>query len=336
MKTIFSGIQPSGSLHIGNYLGAIKQWVEIQNGDLRRENGELKLIFMLADLHTITVPQDPKQLSYNKLDVTAWYIAAGLDPAKTTIFVQSENPDHPYLTWIFDCITPMGWMERMTQFKDKSKTQGERTSVGLFHYPNLMAVDILLYDTDFVPVGEDQTQHLEVTRDIAEKFNKTFGKTFKIPQIMLQKYAARIKSLQNPLVKMSKSTIDPNGTMGLLDSVDEIRNKIMRAVTDSGSEIKSGEDKPALSNLLGMYSAFSGDAIEALEGKYQGKSYAEFKKDLIEVVVSHLEPIQKKHNELMGDTSYLHKVLDQGGETARGISAKKIEAVRNVVGLSRL
>ena len=178
MKTIFSGIQPSGSLHLGNYLGAIKQWVEIQNGDLRRENGELKLIFMLADLHTITVPQQPDELRHNRLDVTAWYIAAGLDPAKTTIFVQSENPDHPYLTWIFDCITPMGWMERMTQYKDKSKKQGERTSVGLFHYPSLMATDILLYDTTSVPVGEDQTQHVEIARDIAKKFNARYGEIF--------------------------------------------------------------------------------------------------------------------------------------------------------------
>ena len=328
MKTIFSGIQPSGNLHLGNYLGAIKQWVDMQSADTR-------MIFMLADLHTITVPQDPDELRKNVLDVTAWYLAAGLDPEKTTIFAQSENPDHPYVAWIFDCIVPMGWMERMTQYKDKSKKQGERTSVGLFHYPSLMAVDILLYDTDFLPVGDDQTQHFEITCDIAKKFNTTFGETFKLPKIMLQKNAARVKSLQEPTAKMSKSVNDPNGTLNLIDSEDEMRNKIMRAVTDSGNEIRAGDDKPALTNLLGIFSAISGETIVALENKYQGSSYADFKKDLAEVLVAHLAPIQKKHDELMSDPAQIHAILDKGIETARAISAKKVTAVRKAVGLFR-
>lgn len=332
-KVIFSGIQPSGNLHIGNYLGAIKQWVDMQNTESNAQNSEF--IFCIVDLHAITIPQDPEALRKNILDVAAWYIAAGLEVDKTAIFVQSENPDHPYLTWIFDCITPMGWMERMTQYKDKSKKQGERTSVGLFHYPSLMAVDILLYDTDFVPVGEDQGQHLEITRDIAEKFNKTFDETFKIPQIMLQKHAGRVKSLQNPAAKMSKSIQDPNGTINLTDNPDEIKNKIMRAVTDSGSEIRSGNDKPALSNLLGIYSALSGESIDILEERYHGKNYAEFKKDLTEVVIGRLEPIQKRHDELLSDSAFVHSTLDRGLGFVREKSSKKIADVKKVVGIGR-
>ncbi len=351
---IFSGIQPSGSLHLGNYLGAIKQWIALQSasnfedGDKNQEvepgdatskvqipNSNNKFIFCIVDLHAITVPQDPIELRKNIIDVAAWYLAAGLDGGKSTVFVQSENPDHPYLGWIFNCMTSMGQMERMTQFKDKSSKQGERTSVGLFAYPTLMAADILLYDTDLVPVGEDQVQHIELTRDIGEKFNKKYGETFKIPKVMLQKNVARIKSLQDPNAKMSKSMSDPNGTINLSDSPDLIKNKLARAVTDSGNEIVAREDKPAMSNLLAIYSAFSGESIESLEAKYQGKSYSEFKMNLSDTVISHLKPIQEKHDQLMEDHAQIIEILDKGAATARSISSKKIATVKSAIGLKR-
>jgi tryptophanyl-tRNA synthetase len=328
-KTIFSGIQPSGDLHIGNYLGAIKQWVNLQN------TTDDKFIFCIVDLHAITTPQDPKTLAKKNRELAALYIACGLDPEKVMIFVQSDNPDHPYLSWVFDCITPMGWMERMTQFKDKSNKQGERTSVGLFNYPALMAADILLYDTNRVPVGEDQGQHLELTRDIAEKFNRTYGETFVIPKIMVQKQTARVMSLQNPTAKMSKSEKDPTGTINMLDSADEIRRKIMRAVTDSGNEIVSRPDKPALANLLGIYAELSDKSVAHLEADYAGKSYAQFKTDLAEVVVTGLTGIQERFNHISQDESTLKEILDRGAEKARALSSIKIKTVRQVVGLNR-
>jgi tryptophanyl-tRNA synthetase len=327
-KIIFSGIQPSGNLHIGNYLGAIKQWVDLQTP-------ENKLIFCIVDLHAITVPQDPEELRKNNVELAALYIACGIDPNESTIFIQSENPDHAYLGWVFNCIIPMGWMERMTQYKDKSKKQAERTSVGLFDYPALMAADILLYDTDLVPVGEDQTQHVELARDTAKKFNSTFEPVFKLPKVMFQADTARIMSLQDPMSKMSKSDVNNNAMIGLLDDPKEIYNKIKRAVTDSGDQILSGENKPALSNLLSIYSAFSGDSIEKLEIKYTGMGYGEFKNDLAEVVVTGIEFIQKRYYELMSDRIYLDTILDKGAETARSISEKKVLAVRQAVGLGR-
>lgn len=328
MKTIFSGIQPSGAVHIGNYIGAMKLWVGMQ--DTLGEDDTF--IFMMADLHTITVPQEPGAVKKNSLELTAWYLAAGLDPEKVSLFIQSQNPDHPYAAWIFDCVTPMGWMERMTQYKEKSDKQGERTSVGLFHYPSLMAADILLYNTDVVPVGDDQTQHLELTRDVAEKFNKQFGETFKIPNILLQEHGARIMSLQDPSSKMSKSDDNQHAMIGLLDDADTIRKKVMKAVTDSGDDIRAGEDKPALTNLLSIYSIFSGESIESIEGKYEGKGYGDFKKDLAEVLITELEPIRNKYNEIISDTGYIQDVLQKGLDTARSISSKKVDEIREAVG----
>ncbi|KXK09259.1 MAG: Tryptophan--tRNA ligase [Microgenomates bacterium OLB23] len=268
-------------------MGAVQQWVHMQN----TEDGEY--IFMLVNLHSITVAQDPELLRSYNYHLAAWFLAAGLNPKKTTMFVQSQNPDHPYLAWMFDCITPMGWMERMTQYKDKSKKQGERTSVGLFHYPSLMAADILLYNTTLVPVGEDQTQHIEITRDIAEKFNNLYGEVFALPKIRLVNEGARVMSLQNPTEKMSKSSVDPMGTLNVLDTADEIQKKVMRAVTDSGTEVRAAGDKPALKNLLALYSAFSGKDVPTIEAEYVGKGYGDFKKGLAEVVIASLEPIQK-------------------------------------------
>lgn len=328
MKTIFSGIQPSGDLHIGNYIGAIKQWVHMQH----RADQHDRYIFMMADLHTVTVPQEQGALEKNTLELTAWFIAAGLDPEKVILFVQSHNPDHPYAAWLFDCITPMGWMERMTQYKDKSMKQGERTSVGLFHYPNLQAADILLYDTNLVPVGEDQTQHIELARDVAKKFNARFGDIFTIPTIQLQKHGARIMSLQNPLVKMSKSDENKNGIINLLDSADIIQSKIAKAVTDSGTDIIAGDDKPAITNLLSIYSAFSGKEIHEIEQMYVGKSYSDFKKDLAEVVIDVVVPMQEKFREQMNQQDTVISVLKLGAEKAHAISSQKLHDARNAVG----
>ncbi len=340
-KTVFSGIQPSGDLHIGNYIGAIRQWVKLQGADGRepradgRSPNNHELIFCIVDLHAITVPQDPKTLREKNLELAALYIACGIDPRKSKIFIQSENPDHPYAAWIIDCIAPMGWLSRMTQFKDKSQKQQEGTSVGLFNYPALMAVDILLYDTDLVPVGEDQKQHIELTRDLAEKFNKTFGEVFKLPEVMIDKTAARVMSLQNPDAKMSKSDKDPSGTINLLEDLDSVRSKIKRAVTDSGNEVRSGADKPALSNLLAIYSNLSGKTVAELENQYAGMGYASFKEELAEVVVSALEKIQKRYREIRADQSYLTNVLNEGRDFAISRSSKKVAEIKNLVGLGR-
>jgi len=333
-KVIFSGIQPSGDLHIGNYIGALRQWVGLQ--------GQNESIFCIVDLHAITVPQDPKRLKEKILEITALYIACGIDPDKSNIFIQSENPDHPYLAWIFDCITPIGWLSRMTQFKEKGKKQKDSTSVGLFNYPALMAADILLYNTDLVPVGEDQTQHIELTRDIAEKFNRRYvsrkggSLIFKKPQGLIDKQSARVMSLQTPNSKMSKSDKNPLGTINLLDPIDEIEKKIKRAVTDSGKEIiYDTQKKPAISNLMVIYSQFSNDSIHQIETRYANKTYSQFKKDLAEVVIDKLKPVQKKYSQLMKDKDYLKQVLDHGKKFAFMRSHKCINKVNQVIGLGR-
>ena len=255
MKRIFSGIQPSGVLHIGNYLGAIKQWVEMQ-----KEYDEA--IFCVVDLHAISVPQDPKELQKNILSTAAWYLAAGIDSDKSAIFVQSSRPEHTELAWILNCLAKMGELSRMTQFKDKTVDKvAESVSVGLFDYPVLMASDILLYKATAVPVGDDQKQHVELTRDLAERFNSKYGGSFPIPEPVIQKENARIMGLDDPTKKMSKSASSPLNYIALSDSTDEIHNKIKRAVTDSDSEIKSGADKPAITNLLNIMSGISGKSF---------------------------------------------------------------------------
>lgn len=329
-KVIFSGIQPSGNLHIGNYIGAIKQWVDLQNS-----GQDLEMIFCVVDQHAITVPQEPKLLRKKIGEIAVIYIAAGIDPKKSHIFIQSENPDHAYLTWVFNCITPFGQLERMTQFKDKSKKQAE-IYTGLFDYPVLMASDILLYDTDEVPVGEDQKQHLELTRDIAEKFNRTFESIFKIPEPMISSDTGRIMSLQDPTAKMSKSDDNQFATITLLDSADQIREKIKRAVTDSGSDIIFREDKPALSNLLAIFSSVSGFTIRDLEQKYRGVGYGIFKQDLAEALIDFLKPFQERYQSLVKDSDAMNDILDEGLRFAREQSSRKIEDVRNAVGLGRV
>ncbi len=327
-KIIFSGIQPSGNLHIGNYIGAISQWVKLQE--------ENETIFCIVDLHAITVSQNPKILREKILEVASLYLATGINPKKAHIFVQSENPDHTYLAWILDCGTPFGHLSRMTQFKDKSSKQNEGTTVGLFNYPALMAADILLYDTNQVPVGEDQKQHIEFTRDVAEKFNKTYGEIFKLPEPLIQEKTARIMSLQNPLAKMSKSDTDPLGTINLLDNPDEIKEKIKRAVTDSGSEIVFDEDnKPAISNLLTIYCVFSGESPIEIGNTFRGKSYSEFKNILADFVVSKLSKIQKEYKQISEDRKSLKKILDDGRDFAVSKSSQKIKQVKEAMGLGR-
>ena len=325
-KIIFSGTAPSGNIHIGNYLGAIKQWVEMQN------TGEYQNIFCVVDEHAITVPQDPAKLRSKILEVFTLYLALGIDPEKSIIFVQSSVSEHAELNWILSTITPVGELERMTQFKDKSQKQ-KNVLAGLLNYPTLMAADILLYHTNIVPVGEDQLQHIELTRTIARKFNSTFGETFAIPEPFINKEGKRIMGLDDPSKKMSKSAENTKNYIALLDSPETIREKIKAAVTDSASEIKYDmKNKPAVSNLLTIYSLFSGKAIAELEKEYEGKNYSVFKKDLAEVIIEGLSPIQKKYKELSANPDYLKKVLRDGAEKAKNIASQTMAEVRSKIG----
>lgn len=324
-KTIFSGVQPSGNLHIGNYLGALSQWAKMQNGS--------EAIFCIVDLHAITVSQDSKVLREKILDTAALYIACGIDPVKSHIFVQSENPNHANLAWILNTITPFGQLERMTQFKEKSEKHGE--NVGLFDYPVLMAADILLYGTDEVPVGEDQKQHLELARDLAGKFNSKFGSIFKLPKPFISAQSARIMSLTDPTRKMSKSDNDPMGTINLLDSEEEIREKIKKAVTDSGSHISYDYGSEAISNLISIYSSFKDQDLKESLKELEGKSYGEFKSILADLVVSKLSEIQNKYQEIRNDSNSLSMVLDDGRDYSIEKSNEIMRKVREAVGLGR-
>ncbi len=323
IKTVLSGIQPSGNFHIGNLYGAINQWVRMQN--------EYDIIAMVADLHAITVPQDPKKLQEKIKEVVALNLAAGIDPDKSHIFIQSENSDHTYLAWILNTITSFGQLERMTQFKEKSQKHEE--NVGLFDYPVLMAADILLYQTDEVPVGDDQKQHLELARDLAEKFNSRFGEVFKIPAAYIVNETARIMSLQNPEMKMSKSDSNPLGAINLLDSEEEIRGKVKKAVTDSGSSISRNAGSAAISNLLTIYASFNNQTLDQVYSELEGKSYGEFKNLLADVVVKKLLEIQKRYQEIREDDKALRKVLNQGRDYAISKSSQTLLQVKEKVGL---
>ncbi|MBI4209123.1 MAG: tryptophan--tRNA ligase [Deltaproteobacteria bacterium] len=324
----FSGVQPSGDLHIGNYLGAIRNWLEIQE---RYES-----LFCVVDYHAITTPQDPKTLRQNIWQAAALFLACGIHPERSTLFVQSDVPEHTELTWILDCIATMGELRRMTQFKDKSKGEVESVGVGLFNYPVLMAADILLYQTDVVPVGEDQKQHLELARDLAERFNGRFGKTFVVPTPDIRPQGARIMGLDDPTKKMSKSAASDYHTVRLLDAPDVIRRKLKKAVTDSGREIRYDEqEKPAVANLLTIYSLFSGQSIAELENQYHGASYAPFKEDLAEVIISALTPIQTKMKHFQESRSEVHFILERGAQTASAIAEKTMLEVKKKAGLGR-
>ncbi len=324
-KTIFSGVQPSGNLHIGNYVGALSQWVRLQ------ESGDA--IFCIVDLHAITVPQDPKILREKILEMAALYLAIGIDTTKSHIFIQSENPNHANLVWILNTITSFGQLERMTQFKDKAAKHGE--NVGLFDYPVLMAADILLYDTDEVPVGEDQKQHIELTRDLAQKFNSRFGEVFNLPNPVIPKETARIMSLQDPSSKMSKSDSNQQATIYILDSEVDIREKIKKAVTDSGSHISSDKGSEGLSNLLTLYSAFKNQSLAASVAQLEGKPYGEFKTLLADLVVKEFSQIHKKYDALRADEKYLTQVLDEGRDFAIEKSNETMKKVTEAVGLGR-
>jgi tryptophanyl-tRNA synthetase len=287
-KRIFSGAQPTGQLHIGNYLGALKNWAAMQD--------DYDGIYCIVNLHAITLPQDPKTLRQKTLDLARVYLAAGIDPTKSTIFIQSDVPEHAELAWTLSCIARMGELERMTQFKDKGKGNAERAGVGLFTYPVLMASDILLYQTDLVPVGQDQKQHLELTRDLAERFNRDFGDTFKVPEPYIPKAGASIKSLQDPEKKMSKSDENAAGAIFLLDDADTITKKIKRAVTDSGTDITFDETRPAITNLLTIYQLLTGKSNYECEQHFEGKGYGHFKTELAETVVEFLRPFQERVN----------------------------------------
>ncbi|HHH12464.1 MAG TPA: tryptophan--tRNA ligase, partial [Candidatus Moranbacteria bacterium] len=288
-KIVFSGVQPTGDFHIGNYLGALLNWVDLQ------EREDMETIFCVVDLHAVTVAQDRAVLRENIKKITRIYLAAGIDPDKSLIFVQSDVPAHSELCWLLNTIARMGEMEKMTQFKDKSRKEGaDRAGVGLFDYPVLMAADILLYDTDLVPVGEDQVQHVELTRKLARRFNRRFGQTFVVPRVMVRKEAARIMGLDDPTRKMSKSAPSAYNRIALSDDAETVRRKIRKAVTDSGNEIVYSDDKPALKNLINIYHLLSGREIEQIVRDYAGKGYGDFKKDLAEVLVDFLTPLQER------------------------------------------
>ncbi|WP_400246522.1 tryptophan--tRNA ligase [Niallia sp. JL1B1071] len=326
MKTIFSGIQPSGTITLGNYIGALSQFVELQD--------EYNCFFCIVDQHAITVPQDRMVLRKNIRSLAALYLAVGIDPNKATLFIQSEVPAHTQGAWLMQCISYIGELERMTQFKDKS-TGKDAVSAALLTYPPLMAADILLYSTDIVPVGEDQKQHLELTRDLAERFNKKYNDILTIPEVRIPKVGARIMSLQDPTKKMSKSDTNNKATITLLDEPAQIIKKIKSAVTDSEGVVKfDRENKPGVSNLLSIYSILSGESVESLEAKYEGKGYGDFKSDLANVVVDALKPIQEKYNQLMNSTE-LDDILDEGAEKANKVAGKMIKKMENAMGLGR-
>ena len=325
-KRILSGIQPSGAVTLGNYVGALRNWVELQKSD------EYECYFMLADLHTITVRQEAKVLRKNAIDLLALFLAAGIDPQKSPVFFQSHVPAHVQLSWVLNCNTYMGELSRMTQFKDKSRKHADNINAGLFTYPVLMAADILLYQADLVPVGEDQKQHLEITRDIAKRFNNAYSETFKIPEPYIPKVGARIMSLQDPTQKMSKSDPNENAYILLLDKPDAIVRKIKRAVTDSGSEVRRGEDKEGIENLMSIYGAVTGKTMEETEAEFEGKGYGVFKSAVADAVVAALEPIQKRYAELTASRDYLEDVYRSGAQIAERTAFKTIAKVYRKVG----
>lgn len=323
-KRIFSGAQPTGELHIGNYLGALKNWVALQD--------EYESFYCIVNLHALTLPQDPAVLRQKTLDLARIYLAAGIDPEKSTIFIQSDVPEHAELTWVLSCISRMGELERMTQFKDKGKGNRERAGVGLFAYPVLMAADILLYQTELVPVGKDQKQHLELTRDLAERFNRDFGETFKIPEPFIPPVGANILSLQDPSKKMSKSDENLNGSIFLLDDPDSIVKKIKRAVTDSGTDINFDEARPAVKNLLTIFHLLTGKTADECVAHFEGKGYGQFKAELADVVVEFLRPFQERVKQF--DDTTLKSVLASGAEKARAIAALTLREVYEKLGIS--
>lgn len=323
-KVIFSGIQPSGNLTLGNYLGALKNWVKLQD--------QYDCYYCIVDLHAITVRQEPKNLRQKTLEVLALYLAAGIDPEKNTIFIQSHVPAHAEAAWILSCYTYMGELSRMTQFKDKAARHEDNVNAGLFTYPVLMAGDILLYQTDLVPVGADQKQHLEIARDIAQRFNSIYSPTFKIPEPYIGTEGARVMSLQEPTKKMSKSDENENAFITMLDTPETIRRKISRAVTDNLGTVKYSDEQPGIKNLISIYSTITGLSPADIEKKYEGEGYARFKGDVAEIIVGELEPLQNRFKNYMEDKEYLAKIYKEGAEKAARTAYKTLRKMYKKIG----
>jgi len=327
-KVVFSGVQPSGTLTIGNYLGAINNFKAFSD--------EYRCYYCVVDMHAITVRQDPAQLRRRTYETLALYMACGLDPAKNVLFVQSHVPGHAELGWILDCYTMFGELSRMTQFKDKSQKNADNINAGLFTYPSLMAADILLYQTEMVPVGVDQRQHLELARDIATRFNGIYGDTFVVPEGYIAKTAAKIMSLADPTKKMSKSDENENAVVRILDPRDAILRKFKRAVTDSGSEVRRGEGKDGIENLMSIYGAFTGKTPEEIEREFDGRGYGEFKAAVGEACADSLAPIQAEFTRLMADKAYLEKVMAEGAAEAARDTWRTMSKVRRKIGFTEL
>ncbi len=328
-KTLYSAIQPTNNLTIGNYAGAISNWLKLQN--------DYNCYFAIANMHAITVRQNPAELRQKTLSMLALYIACGIDPAKCCLYVQSHVPAHAELCWVLNTFTYVGEMERMTQFKDKSARHAENVNMGLMDYPVLMAADILLYQAQFVPVGEDQRQHLEIARDIAQRFNNVYSPTFTVPEGLFLKVGAKINDLQEPSKKMSKSAENPNGSVFLSDDRDTVIRKFKRAVTDSGSEIiYDPERKPGVSNLLSIYSVFSGKTVEEAEREFAGRGYGEFKLAVGETVADKLAPIQSEQAKILADKDYLNKVMQDGAERAARAAGRTLFKVYKKIGFYQI
>ncbi len=322
-KRIFSGAQPTGNLHIGNYLGALKNWVALQ--------AEYESFFCIVNLHAVTLPQNPEILRQKTFDLARIYLASGVDPEISTVFIQSDVAEHAELAWILNCVARMGELERMTQFKDKSKGKNEKVGAGLFTYPVLMASDILLYKTDLVPIGQDQKQHLELTRDIAERFNRDFGEAFTIPEAFIPPVGAKIQSLAEPAKKMSKSDENANGAIFLLDDADTITRKIKRAVTDSGTQITFDDARPAIKNLLTIYQLMTGKTAEECEAYFASKGYGYFKTEIAEAVIEFLKPFQEKVKNYTDED--LKSILKTGAEKAKAIARETLRDVYKKMGI---
>ena len=327
-KVLFSGMQATGTLTLGNYLGALKNWVSL--------NEEYECFFGVMDLHSLTVRQEPADFRKKARNLLILYIAAGLSPEKNCIYFQSHVPAHAELSWLLNCFTYMGELSRMTQFKDKAAKHADNINAGLFTYPVLMAADILLYQADYVPIGRDQQQHLEITRDIAERFNGIYGDVFTIPEAYYGKAGAKIRSLQDPAKKMSKSDENVNGSIYLMDDPDTIVRKCKRAVTDSGSEVRYGEDKPGISNLLEIYSVCTGKTVEEAEKDFAGKGYGDFKLAVAEAVISVLKPMQDEYGRLLKEKDYIDGIIRDNDEKAAYFANKTLRKVKKKLGLTEM
>lgn len=327
-KRVFSGVQPSGKIHLGNYVGALTQWVALQQ--------DYDCIFCVVDWHAITIPEAvrPAELRAKTREVAALYMACGIDPERSVVFRQSDVKQHTELTWLLSCVTPLGWLERMTQFKTKSSKR-ETVGTGLLVYPVLQAADILLYDTHLVPVGEDQKQHVEITRDIAQRFNSLFQEVFVIPEVMIPKVGARVMAFDDPSAKMSKSEacVNPRHAVSLLDSSKDIKKTIMSAVTDSGSELRPEHASPGVKNLLGLLSALSGEAPDTIASRLQGQGYGHLKREVFEAVMAVIEPIQKRYLEIAKDDATLEAILARNAERIRPIAESTVQRVRDAIGV---